>query len=85
MALAAAGDFLSFFVALETMSLGVYCMIGLRRGNLRASEASLKYFLLELRGGAHLVRRRASVRRDGHTDFQASARALPPSARPPAP
>lgn len=46
MALAAAGDLLSLFVALETMSLGVYCMIGLRRGNPRAVEAAVKYFLL---------------------------------------
>lgn len=46
MALAAAGDLLSLFVALETMSLGAYCMIGLRRGSARASEASVKYFLL---------------------------------------
>jgi NADH-quinone oxidoreductase subunit N len=71
MALAASGDFLSFFVALETMSLGVYCMIGLRRGNVRASEASLKYFLLgsfaaalTLFGGALLYGA------TGHTDFQ---------------
>jgi NADH-quinone oxidoreductase subunit N len=46
MALAAAGDLLTLFIALETMSLGVYCMIGLRRGSTRASEAALKYFLL---------------------------------------
>lgn len=70
MALAASGDFLSFFVALETMSLGVYCMIGLRRGNVRSSEASLKYFLLgsfaaalTLMGGALLYGA------TGHTDF----------------
>jgi NADH-quinone oxidoreductase subunit N len=46
MALAAAGDLLTLFVALETMSLGVYSMIGIRRGSPRASEAALKYFLL---------------------------------------
>lgn len=46
MALAAAGDLLTLFVALETMSLGVYAMIGLRRTSPRASEASVKYFLL---------------------------------------
>jgi NADH-quinone oxidoreductase subunit N len=46
MALAASGDLLGLFVALETMSIGAYAMIGLRRGNLRASEAALKYFLL---------------------------------------
>ncbi len=45
-ALSAAGDLLSLFVGLETMSLGVYCMIALRRGSLKASEAALKYFLL---------------------------------------
>lgn len=46
MALVAAGDLLSLFVALETMSLGVYAMIGLRRSSPRSSEAALKYFLL---------------------------------------
>lgn len=46
MALAAAGDVLTLFVALETMSLGVYSLIGLRRGSPRAAEAALKYFLL---------------------------------------
>jgi len=45
MALAGAGDLLTLFVALETMSVGVYAMIGLRR-TPRAIEASLKYFLL---------------------------------------
>jgi NADH-quinone oxidoreductase subunit N len=28
------------------MSLGVYCLIGLRRGSARAAEAAVKYFLL---------------------------------------
>ncbi len=45
-ALAMSGDLLSLFVGLETMSLGVYCLIGLRRGSARATEAALKYFLL---------------------------------------
>jgi NADH-quinone oxidoreductase subunit N len=45
-ALASAGDLLTLFVGLETMSLGVYCMIALRRGSLKANEAALKYFLL---------------------------------------
>ena len=44
--LAAAGDLLSLFIGLETMSLGVYCLIGLRRGSARATEAAMKYFLL---------------------------------------
>ncbi len=45
MGLVAAGDVLTLFLALETMSLGVYCMIALRRVP-RSVEASLKYFLL---------------------------------------
>ncbi|HEX4337988.1 MAG TPA: NADH-quinone oxidoreductase subunit N [Polyangiaceae bacterium] len=45
-ALAWSGDLLAVFVGLETMSLGVYCMIGLRRGSARAAEAAVKYFLL---------------------------------------
>lgn len=46
MTLAASGDLLGVFIGLETMSLGVYCLIGLRRGNPRAAEAAVKYFLL---------------------------------------
>ena len=46
MVLASAGDMLSLFIGLETMSLGVYCLIGLRRGSKRAAEAAVKYFLL---------------------------------------
>jgi NADH-quinone oxidoreductase subunit N len=77
MALAAAGDLLSLFVALETMSLGVYCMIGLRRGSTRASEAALKYFLLGsfaaalmLFGGALLYGA------TGHTDLEGMGRVI---------
>jgi NADH-quinone oxidoreductase subunit N len=44
--LSAAGDFLSLFIGLETMSLGVYCMTGFRRTSPRSSEGALKYFLL---------------------------------------
>ncbi len=40
MTLVAAGDLLSLFVALETMSLGVYCMVGLRRSPRAARPPS---------------------------------------------
>ncbi|MBW2455868.1 MAG: NADH-quinone oxidoreductase subunit N [Deltaproteobacteria bacterium] len=46
MVLAAAGDLLSLFIGLETMSLGVYAMIAFRRGSHRATEGAVKYFLL---------------------------------------
>ncbi|HYO95222.1 MAG TPA: NADH-quinone oxidoreductase subunit N [Polyangiaceae bacterium] len=77
MALSAAGDLLSLFVALETMSLGVYCMIGLRRRSHRAAEAAVKYFLLGsfaaalmLFGGALLYGA------TGHTDLVGIGRAI---------
>jgi NADH-quinone oxidoreductase subunit N len=44
--LAAAGDLLSLFLGLETMSLGVYAMTGFRRASPRSTEAAVKYFLL---------------------------------------
>ena len=46
MVLAASGDLLSLFIGLETMSLGVYAMVGFRRGSMRATEGAIKYFLL---------------------------------------
>jgi NADH-quinone oxidoreductase subunit N len=44
--LAAAGDLLSLFLGLETMSLGVYALTGFRRASARSTEAAVKYFLL---------------------------------------
>ena len=46
MVLAGAGDLLSLFLGLETMSLGVYAMTGFRRGSARSTEAAMKYFVL---------------------------------------
>jgi NADH-quinone oxidoreductase subunit N len=46
MILASAGDLLSLFIGLETMSLGVYAMVGFRRGSMRSTEGAIKYFLL---------------------------------------
>jgi NADH-quinone oxidoreductase subunit N len=44
--LALANDLIVVFVALETMSVGVYVLTGLLRGDMRSNEASMKYFLL---------------------------------------
>ncbi len=46
MVLARATDLLSVFIGLETMSLAVYCLVAYRHSSPRATEASLKYFLL---------------------------------------
>ncbi|HYJ11185.1 MAG TPA: NADH-quinone oxidoreductase subunit N [Polyangiaceae bacterium] len=71
MALAASGDLLSLFIALETMSLGVYCLIGLRRTSPRASEAALKYFLLGSFAAALMLFGAALLYgATGHTDLK---------------
>lgn len=69
LALVASTDMLSLFVALETMSLGTYCLIGLRR-TARALEAALKYFLLGSFAAALLLFGAALLYgATGHTDF----------------
>lgn len=68
--LAASGDLLSLFIGLETLSLGVYCMIGLRRGSPRAAEASMKYFLLGSFAAALMLMGAALLYgATGHTDL----------------
>ena len=46
MFLASAGDFVTVFVALETMALSFYVLVGYLKGNRKSNEAALKYFLL---------------------------------------
>ena len=46
MILAAAREFMTFFVGLEIMSVAVYVLAGMNRRSGKAAEASLKYFLL---------------------------------------
>ena len=41
-----ANHFLTLYVGLELLSLALYAMVALRRDNLQATEASLKYFVL---------------------------------------
>ena len=44
--MAAANDLIVFFLGLETMSVAVYVLTGMWRSSSRASEASMKYFLM---------------------------------------
>jgi NADH-quinone oxidoreductase subunit N len=77
MVLAASGDVLSLFIGLETMSLGVYCMIGLRRGSPRAIEAAVKYFLLGSFAAALLLFGVALLYgATGHTDLKGIGEAI---------
>ncbi len=46
MLLCASSSFIMFFLALETMSLGVYILTGMRRASPRSTEGAMKYFLM---------------------------------------
>jgi NADH-quinone oxidoreductase subunit N len=46
MLMAAAGDLIIIFLGLETMSLAIYVLAGLKRSDPRSGEAAIKYFLL---------------------------------------
>lgn len=46
MLMASAADLIVMFIALETFSLALYVLVGLRRSSLISQEAAMKYFLL---------------------------------------
>src|SRR4029079_870906 len=77
MILASAGDLLSLFLGLETMSLGVYTLTGFRRTSARSTEAALKYFLLGSFAAALLLYGSALwYAITGHTDLPGIRQAL---------
>jgi len=77
MAMASAGDMLSLFVGLETMSISTYALVGFKRYSDRSAEASMKYFLLGALSTAILLYGIALVYgATGATGFQAIAKAL---------
>jgi NADH-quinone oxidoreductase subunit N len=70
MVLASAGDLLTLFLGLETMSLGVYALTGFRRTSPRSAEAAVKYFLLGSFAAALLLYGAALLYgATGHTDL----------------
>ncbi len=48
MVIAASRDLVTLLVALEVVSLPAFALVGLRRGDRRAAEASLKFFLVSV-------------------------------------
>ncbi len=46
MLMGAAGDLIMIFIGLETMSIAIYVLVGLKRTDPRSNEAAIKYFLL---------------------------------------
>lgn len=70
MTLAAAGDAVTLFLGLETMSIGAYAMTAFRRSNPRSAEGALKYFLLGSFAAAILLYGFALIYgATGHTDL----------------
>ncbi len=55
MILVAASDLMALFLGIETMSLAVYVLVCGRRGDVRSSEAALKYLLLGAFASAFLL------------------------------
>ena len=70
MMLAAAGDVLTVFLGLETMSIGAYAITAFRRTSPRSAEGALKYFLLGAFAAALLLYGFALLYgATGHTDL----------------
>jgi NADH-quinone oxidoreductase subunit N len=77
MMLAAAGDMLTIFIGLETMSIGAYAMTAFRRASPRSGEGALKYFLLGSFAAALLLYGFALLYgATGHTDLAGVGGAL---------
>lgn len=70
MILAEAGDALTLFLGLETMSIGAYALTAFRRASPRSAEGALKYFLLGSFAAAVLIYGFALIYGAcGHTDL----------------
>ncbi|WP_437322262.1 NADH-quinone oxidoreductase subunit N [Sorangium sp. So ce394] len=75
--LAGAGDLLTLFLGLETMSLGAYALTGFRRTSPRSTEAAIKYFLLGSFAAALLLYGGALIYgATGHTDLAGIGEAI---------
>ena len=55
MMMAAGNDLVVIFLGLETLSIATYVMAGLRKGDLRSNESSMKYFILGSFASAFLL------------------------------
>lgn len=50
-----ANDLIGLYVSIELQNLPLYVLVSLRRGDVRASEAGLKYFALGAMSSAILL------------------------------
>lgn len=80
LALAASNDLISFFLGLETMSICLYVMAGLKKTEKTGAEAALKYFLLGAFATGFLLYGIALIYgATGHTNFGEIASAAEPT------
>jgi NADH-quinone oxidoreductase subunit N len=77
MVMGAAGNLVTLFLGLETMSISTYVLVGFRRHSDRSTESAMKYFLLgAFSTGILLYGIALLYGATGTTDFQGIARAL---------
>src|SRR5204863_4275222 len=55
MLMSAGNDLVIIFLGLETLSIATYIMAGLRKGDLKSNESSMKYFILGSFASAFLL------------------------------
>ena len=55
MMMSAGNDLVVIFLGLETLSIATYVMAGLRKGDLKSNESSMKYFILGSFASAFLL------------------------------
>jgi len=60
-----AADLLVIFIGLETMSLAIYILVGIRHDRESSTEGALKYFLIGAFASAFLIYGRSEERRVG--------------------
>ncbi len=75
-----AGDLVTIFIGIETMSLAVYVLTAMRHNSLRSSEAAMKYFLMGAFATGFLLYGIALIYgATGHTNLTAVAAHLSPA------
>jgi len=79
-ALATSNDMISFFLGLETMSICLFVLAGMMKGEKTAAEAALKYFLLGAFATGFLLYGIALIYgATGHTNFNEIAASAEPT------
>ena len=80
MVMISSGNLISIYLGLELMSLALYALIALRRDNVVATEAAMKYFVLGALASGFLLYGMSMVYgATGHLDLAEVAKSSPPA------